>query len=503
MNLAAAIPNLDWRRIAVRAGLGVAFTLFIAVAVFGSLIFPPAAVLFFAPVMAAIAIKAPSLRAAPKQIVMPLLYAGVFLLPLWPVYLNLKLGPAPILTPPRLILYAVTAFWIYDMTVSALRRGQLRQALTRGWLIAAPIGFLWALSLVSTPLAEGKSVAAAEFFRQTTVWWIPFLVAATYVRRAREFRRCVVLAAIAAGALGAIALCEVATGKLLANLLSPFIRDDQTWLQAAQALKIRDGVFRAQATHTHPLSLGQFLAMLAPVALALCVSARSNSRRVLWAICLLLVVGGALAANSRGAFLGLAVSLFAAAAIFAFRFLKRASSWRFRPAAGLVMAIALVLSPVMAVGAGAMIAGKGGESAARSSQSRADQIEQAIPKIMKRPLTGYGPGRAARVLGYWGTTLTVDNYYLTTALDLGVLGPLGVLAGIGGMGALSLRRSTRPPRSLAAIHVGLFGAAAALAMMLAITSQTGNFGFLFVLLGAMAGASSSARPGRTLSDGSL
>jgi O-antigen ligase len=488
MERAGTLMAVNWRRAGVIAGAAAALTVYVALAVFAALVFPPSAALFAAPLLVAIALKAPRLRAARKPLVLTLLFAGLFLLPLWPTYLNLKFGPLPILTPPRLLLYAATALWLYDMTVSPLRRGQLAAALRRGRLIVVPVAVLWALSLVSVPFATGKAMAGAEFFRQTAIWLLPFLVAATYVRRPREFRAAIVLVAIAAGVAGAIAIAEFATGRLLASLLSPFVSGDAEWLRVAQASKIRDGVFRAQGPHTHPLSLGEFLAFAAPIVLALAVSARKSGSRLAWALCLILVVGGALATSSRGAFLALAASLAVAGVIFAVRFLRSAAAWRRRPAAGLVMALALLASPALVVGAQSVITGRGGESAARSSQGRIDQIEQAIPKIMKRPIAGYGPGRAARVLGYWGLTLTIDNYYLSLALDLGLPGPLAFAGILIGMMSLALGRSQGRRRDIAAIHVGLAGGAAALLLMRSITSQAGNLGLLYVLLGAMAGA---------------
>lgn len=489
---AETISGLDWRRVGILAGGSAALTAYVAAAVFAALVFPPSAALFFAPVLMAIAIKAPALRAAPKGLVLSLLFIGVFLLPLWPTYLNFKLGPLPILTPPRLILYAATAIFLYDMTVSPLRRGQLAQAMKRGRLVAAPVAILWTLSLVSVPIATGKAMAAAEFFRQTVIWFLPFLAAATYVRRAREFRTAIALVAIAAGLSGAIAIVEFGTGKLLASVLSPFISGDAEWLRVAQASKIRDGVFRAQGPHTHPLSLGEFLAIAAPIAFGSALSARKPSAKLAWTACLLLIVGGALATSSRGAFLAIAVSMSAAGVIFAIRFLKRAASRRFRPAAGLVMALALIASPAIIVAAEGVVSGRGGESASRSSQGRIDQIEQALPKIMKRPIGGYGPGRAARVLGFWGLTLTIDNYYLSLALDLGLPGPAAFALILFGMWRLALRRSEGPQRDIAAINVGLAGSATAFVLMRSITSQAGNLGLLYILLGMMAGAAACA-----------
>lgn len=484
----ALVSDLSWKTRLRAALFATALTAFVALGVFGTLIFPPAAILFLGPLAVAIAVTAPALRAAPKRLVLPLVYVSVLMLPLWPVYLHVKPGPLPILTPPRLVLYVISALWVYDMTVSRLRRGQLTLAFKRSAPITAPVALLFLLGLLSLPLAQGKAIAFPEFFRQVTIWFVPFLAFATYVRRARELKTIAALLALAAGVSGAGAIAEYVSGKLLANLLSPFIGDGGEWLRVAQAEKIRDGVFRAQFTHTHPLSLGEFLAFGAPLAFSLAFAARNVARKFLWAVCLALIVGGALATASRGAVLAILLALSIAGGIFALRFLKTAAAWRFKPAFGLICALAVIASPAIGVGAYRVISGEPGESTARSSQGRIDQMEQAWPKILKRPSNGYGSGRAARVLGFYGTTLTIDNYYLTLALDLGLGGPIVLAAMFIGMGALSAKRARGAPRDLAGIYIGLAGGAGALFVMRMIVSQTSNLSILYVLLGGMAGA---------------
>lgn len=470
----------------------------LALATLAALIFPPAAILALAILLAAAAAKAPRRRAVPKKFLMPLLYASAASLPLWPVYLHLKLGPAPILTPPRVLIYALTICWIYDMAVSPLRRGQFLTAMRRGALIAVPVTALWMLSLLSLPFAEGRLIAAQEFFRQTTIWLAPFLAVLTYVRRTRELRRVLALLAAAAGASGAVALIETASGHLLASALSPFVSDAGSWLEAAQTQKVRDGVFRAQGPHTHPLSLAEVLAAFAPIALGFAVAARRHATRLLWLFCLALIVGGVLATSSRGALVAIIFALGIASFILAGRVLQRESAFRWRPAAGLALMLMIVAAAPLGIAAHKMISGAAGESAARSTQSRIDQIEQAWPLIAERPLGGYGTGRAARVLGYWGATLTVDNYYLNLALDLGLPGPAALLAIFAGMALFAMRRARRAPPDIAPIFAGLASAALALAMCRMILSQTGNLAILYLLLGAMAGSAAAPRAQRAL-----
>ena len=107
------------------------FIAYTGIAIFATLIFPPAIIVFLAPFgMIAVAFT-PRGQSVPQTIIWPLILAAAALMPFWPTYIHVKLGPLPILTPPRIIFYILTLFWIMDMLASPLRRGQFRHALKK------------------------------------------------------------------------------------------------------------------------------------------------------------------------------------------------------------------------------------------------------------------------------------------------------------------------------------------------------------------------------------
>ncbi|HBS31505.1 MAG TPA: hypothetical protein DEA40_07150 [Parvularcula sp.] len=494
VSYAAAAPR-PWAARLAKAGWWLAFTLYVALAAAAAVILPPLAFLFLLPPAAVLWAKAPEARAVPRDLAFTLILIASVLLAVWPVYIFVKLGPAPILTPPRLVLYAVSAMWLYDMAVSRWRRAQFSFAVRRSrWVSWSAFG-LFGLGFLSLPLAEGRALAIPEFFRQTMIWLLPFCAVLTYCRRARDFERLVKAFVIGGVIVAAIAVAEMATQRLMAIVLSPLIQGDAAWLQNVQLQKIRDGFFRAQASHTHPLSLGEHMAFVAPFALALAARAGEPRVKWLWGAALFVIILGAVATNSRGAALGMVIALGFMAAVFTVRFFAAARAARFRPLLGLATALLLLSSPIIAAGTYSLISGAGGASASNSSQARLDQIEQAWPKLMKRPVLGYGAGRASRVLGFWGQTLTIDNYYLSLALDFGFPGPLAFLAMLAAFGAAGLKRAVAAPPSMTAIYLACAAAAAAILISRTITSQTGNLAMIFVLIAAFAGAqaASSAR----------
>ncbi|OGT59388.1 MAG: hypothetical protein A3E01_08600 [Gammaproteobacteria bacterium RIFCSPHIGHO2_12_FULL_63_22] len=482
-------PFFALARLARPAGYFTALTLYVAVGAAATIIFPPLGVVFLLPVAFAIIAVAPPLKAVPRKLVFTLLLVGALLLPLWPSYLFIKLGPTPALTPSRLVFYMVSALWAYDMTFSPLRRAQFIYAVRKSGAVAGLFFALFALGFLSLPFAEGRAVAAPEFFRQAMIWLAPFCATITYCRRQREFVALIKAATIAAVIVALIAIGEFATRQLLANALAPLVGDDAEWLRNVQALKTRDGVFRAQSTHTHPLSLGEHLSFAAPFAAAFFFSARTMRGRMIWFASLAAIVAAAIATNSRAAAIVLVLSLGAMALMLAWRALRRTSASHWRPLAGLAILACVVVSPVAVVGVAGVIAGKGGVSASNSTQSRIDQIEMALPKIMKRPIGGYGTGRAARVLGYWGRTLTLDNFYLSLALDLGLPGPLTFLAMLAAWAFAALKRSGAAHPHLGVLYLACAASAISFALDRAIISLTGNLAIVYFMMAAFAGAS--------------
>lgn len=471
------------------AGLTLALTLYVALGAAATVIFPPVGALFLVPVAIAIIAVAPAARATPRRLAMSLLMTAAFLLPLWPAYLFIGFEPLPALIPPRIVLYLVSALWAYDMVFSPLRRAQFAIAVKKSGAVSGLFFALFALGFLSLPFSEGRSIAVPEFFRQSAIWLIPYCAILTYCRRQRDFMLLMKALVLGAIPVALIALGEAATHQLLANLLSPFIGDDAEWLRNVQSFKVRDGVFRVQATHTHPLSLGEHMAFTAPLALGFALAARKLPARALWAAAFGALVIAAIATSSRGAIIVIVLSVAAMTGLLVWRALKRVSASRWRPLAGLAFMAAVVISPLAAVSAYGSISGKGGVSAANSTQSRLDQIEMAWPKIMKRPVGGYGSGRSARVLGYWGRTLTLDNYYLSLALDLGFPGPIAFFAMLAAWALAALRRSSRAHPSLGALYLATFGSVLSIAIGRTIISQTGNLAIIYFMMAIFAGAS--------------
>lgn len=477
-----------WRGALTAFAFFIALSVYTALAAFALVIAPPLGALFVAPIgvgVLALWAQGPALPRAPLRLG---IYIAAFLLVLWPVYMHVKLGPLPILTPPRVLFYTLTGAWILDMMRSPLRRGQFVYALRCNGLLSGCVLGMFALGALSLPMAEGRAISVPEFVRQVIIWMLPFCVTLTYIRRPGELMTLIKVLTAAAVVSGVIAIMETMSGTLMASVLSPLIADNVEWLRNVQAQKIRDGVFRAQASHTHPLSLGEFQSIMAPFAVAFMLGAKRVPAKIWWALGLGAILAGAIFTSSRAAFLAIMVSMSAMGGVLTIRAIQNVAYTRWRPVVGLAVLSLIVASPIVAVVGQKFIAGEGGQSASNSSQARLDQIEQAWPKILKRPVGGYGVGRSTKVLGFWGQGLTIDNYYLSLALDLGLPGPIMFIGMFAAMGGGAMRRSRAGPKTEQMVYLAFAASAAGIVVCRMVLSLTGNIGVYYVLLGAFAGA---------------
>ena len=350
------------------------------------------------------------------------------------------------------------------------------------------IALFFIQKFIAVPFAMGKAIAAKEFFRETVIWFLPFLAVITYVGRRRMMDRLITCLIVATTIVALIALFEFATRTHIAGVLAPLI-GDASWLQLAVEEKVRDGVFRAQSVHTHPLALGEHLAMILPFVMYKAYRDGPFGKRVVYIGAFVLMLGALAVASSRGAIIGGGLALGITFLLLLTIWIRRPRNLFLRPLAGFIMAAMVAATPVVGAAAWRLTTGAEGTAAARSSQSRITQIEQAIPKIMARPLNGYGNGRAARVLGFYGSTLSIDNYYLTLALDLGLPGPILILSIFGLLAWVSWRWGMRLGEDpYAPLYMAMAGMAISFAVTRIILSMTANIEMFFLLVAILIGS---------------
>lgn len=348
-----------------------------------------------------------------------LLLAFLFFLPLWPQYAVVKVDPLPGINVQRVLLALTLMYWLAGLASSARRCAHCAYRLgrRRGFvLILSVAAVLKLLSVLGSP-SVGPSLFSAISDVATQMGL--FLVAYHTWKHPKQIRRAASVWAVSATIVGLLALYESSVERnLFANIVPVW---SENTVQATDA-EMRSG-YRVQATFASPLALAQFAALTIPIAIAVFREGRGLIVRSIGAASALVMIVAAYYTGSRA----LVVALVAMGGVYVL--VKTWGRKLARRRGPPLIVRRLVLGPIVAacvvVATGATIwrlsTGRT-DLEANSTAIRVVQLERGIPLIRAEPALGYGPGRAAEMIGL--RTETVDNYYLTLALESGVLAVL-------------------------------------------------------------------------------
>ena len=267
-----------------------------------------------------------------------------------------------------------------------------------------------------------------------------------------------------------------------------FLKIDPITLHQIMASKARaaTGIYRVQSKFTTPMALAEYIAFTVPFILHFMVTARRIAVRIAAFLTLPLIVYTLVQTDSRLGFVG----FFLACLIYllawgALRW-KRDRESVFGPLVVIsypVVFVTFILATFFVGRLRALVWGTGAQSF--STEAREDQVAQGLVLIAKQPW-GYGLGRAAETLGFrdLNDLLTIDSFYLSVALDLGVLGFIAYYAIFGIVlwqaALVALKQYDRDTSYI----VPLFIALANFVVIKSISSQQENHPLIFMFVGA-------------------
>ncbi|MEF7616506.1 O-antigen ligase family protein [Aquincola sp. MAHUQ-54] len=366
---------------------------------------------------------------APERLLRSSFALSIVLFLLWPRYLSFNFG-GPDLVPARLLYGLLLVTWFGALASPSFRKATLKTfSDRRGWLALLAAYFLIRLASVVGSEAFGLSAyqVANELLTAGLIVPIFYSVFNTNANIQKLLWSIVLAGAI----IGVLTVVERALGRtLFANVRLPGMTVDSEWLYAAIMEKSRGGSYRAQGTFSHPLLLAEFSAFALPICLYFCAVAK-GVRRILSALAVLLVIIAGALSGSRAAFAALPIGLVMCATILMCR------QWLVNRQLG-VASVILSLSFVVGIFGiallwltgtidSSLVSGRT-YAEASSTNTRLDMLARGIPKILEHPFLGYGPGLSAYIAGVKNSiALTIDSYYLSLAIDSGLLG-LGVFA---------------------------------------------------------------------------
>jgi O-antigen ligase len=322
------------------------------------------------------------------------------------------------LEPYRVVVALLVAGWIASLLVDPavrLRRSGLELPIV-----------LVGITTVASVLANPQRVNALQPTVLKSLTFLLSFVLVFYlvvsVVRAPAVIGAVVKTLVAGGAVVAVlAIVEARTGATLFTRLDailPFLTPDPSFQPEID----RGGAMRAFGPAEHPIALGAALAMLVPFAVYL---VRTASPR--WYVALVPLAAGVLSTVSRTS----VIMLFVIGIVFLA--LRPRETRRLWP----VLVPLLVVTQLALPGTlgslkqaflpeGGLIQEQRGSAGSCTSAGRIADLGPTLAEVGKKPLLGHGYG-TRMTTGEEANACILDNQWLGTLLDVGVLGALAWL----------------------------------------------------------------------------
>ncbi len=435
----------------------------------------------------------PDQKTAPTFGLELLLPAFMIVLVLWPDYLAISLPGLPWITLLRLTGFPMTALLLVCLSVSDRFRKEVRNSLGASKPLTGFLFAFVAIQILTIPFSDHLLASAQLVFAHQVNWTCVFVISCLLFRDIRYVERYFALLVGLAVALTPVMFYETFRRHTpWMSHIPGFLKVPDGFIALVLKPNIRIFVdrYRAKATFYTPLGTAEFLSLMTPLFLHF---AFSNIRPVLrigvW-LTIPLLFAAVWFTDSRLGMVGLLVTLVL------YGFLWSIVRWRARQrdlvAAAMVYAypaLAAAFIGLISASGKARVMILGGQAQASSNEMRDSQLTLALHALSKQPV-GFGAGQSGPSLGLPpGDFISVDNYFITIAMDYGFLGAF-LWYGIFVVGifeavrcCLSRETADKPEaRLLAPLAVSLTG----LLILKWVHGQDGNHPIFFMMLGMIA-----------------
>jgi hypothetical protein len=321
----------------------------------------------------------------------------------------------------------MAALLLISLSISPGFRREMSDSLDGGlkWLWVLIRAFI-VLQIVTIILSPEPGGAAQVIFNQQISWTCVFVISCMLFRNTKYVERYLaLLCALSIPIMLVTTLESRGQHVLWAAHIPAILRVPDPSVQFTLAPSFRPGInfYRAKATFSTPLGQAEYLALLTPFLLHFGFSAK----RLLWKIVAFAMIPALfITIRNTDARLGIA-GMFASVLLYGLMW--SIVRWRSHPR-DLFAAATVYAYPILFVmGIGAVYTSTrlnqmvfGGGAQASSSAARDNQLAMALSKLWAAPW-GHGTGQSGNAMGYAeGAFITVDNYFITIALDYGIVG---------------------------------------------------------------------------------
>ncbi len=405
----------------------------------------------------------------------------------WPPYVAITLPALPFITPGRALLFALLVGWIFTAATARSIHRRLFERLSLAKTLWISILILIVFEGLAIPYSPEPAMAAKAFLDQGLSLFLPLVVAVTLIDSERDIDLIARVLLIAAVFIGLTVVYEAFTRhNIFVTYLSKLVSYRAPWLDEILRPSVRmNGTFRTQGPFTVPLSQAEFFTLLIPFALNAFDSAKNGFARLGAVLMAALFEFAIISADSRTAMVTSVFLIGLYAILRGAMFLRANPKADLKPLMMLFVAFVVLCVPVALV---VMLIKLGLGETLGEHGTRGAQLALGIPKILIRPFIGYGPDLGGLVLGYRpdGVNLTIDNYYLSIALDAGLPALLAFIVLLSWMMITALIGALRAPIERGRIYLLFLLYFIGFALVRTTLSQSDNLSLSYIMMGVFA-----------------
>lgn len=345
----------------------------------------------------------------------------------WPNYLALDVAPLPWITAARLIGVPMVLLLLICLSQSAQFRDVIKQALAANPLITKMMLVYVALIVLSVAFSTSPSESSNHLIIALVNWIAVFFISLHYFSKEGNIQR---FAWLLWGVT--ILWCivgywewQISRVPWAGNIPSFLaVEDESVQRILAGSSRAATKMYRVQGKYTTPLGMAEYMALVTPFLLHFLLEGRTALIRAAAALTLPVIFMIIIATDSRLGAVGFLLSFMFYLLFWGARRWMHDRDSIFGPAITLAYPIIFAMFIVATFTVRrlrSMVWGSGAQAA--SDDSRQLQMEMGSVDIMNRPW-GHGIGRAADTLGFQNGAgiLTIDNYYLSILLEIGIIG---------------------------------------------------------------------------------
>ena len=362
-----------------------------------------------------------------------LFFLFFFALAVWPDYLALSIGALPWITVNRLVAIPMSLIFLISLSQSQAYRDALSQRLNAVPVVWKALAIYFAISFATLIVSDKLAVSVNKLIIAIYAWGAIFLLATQLFAQAGAARRFALL--LWAGVLVCclIGLLEARMGQVVwAGHVPQFLQIEDEAVARILSGTVRSaiGVHRVQGKFTTALSLAEFLALVTPFVIHFIVIGRSLLERAAAAATLPLIFVVIAKTDSRLGIVGFGLAALGYLFYWALRRWRSDQRSVFAPLILLaypMFMVLVLLSSFFVTRVHNAVWGSGAHEA--SNTARVEQLRDGVDIVLRQPW-GHGIGRAAETLGHTNLlgTLTIDNFYLSIAIEAGVIGMIAYFA---------------------------------------------------------------------------